>query len=79
MSRRRANSATLKPDDKLSSTICSFSAAVHAAAVQDRSTPSPSSCVHLNLPVNRHTLAYIHARVQARLAKRLRYTHVATQ
>jgi hypothetical protein len=29
MLRRRVNSATLKPDDKLSSTICGFSATVH--------------------------------------------------
>jgi hypothetical protein len=41
-----------------------------AAAARDWATPSPSSCVHLNLPVNGHTLAYFQARVQARLAKR---------
>jgi hypothetical protein len=41
-----------------------------AAVAQDRAIPSLSSCVHLNLPVNGHTLAYIHAQVQARLAKR---------
>jgi hypothetical protein len=36
--------------------------------MQDRAIPS-SSCVHLNLPVNGHTLAHIRAQGQARLAK----------